>query len=452
MPDVTLDRPLPHNVEAERSVLGAVLLDNAAFIAFDAISPEDFYGLAHRCIAGKMVEMRAAGKVVDILTLDDELTRAGKLEAVGGTAYIAALGDGVPRISHVQHYARIVKADALLRGLINTCHDAMTRAFELEGQPQEIVDHAVRSIARLVQDGVPQEQEGMSYRKAADRLLSSFEKRDGVRIFTDIETLDEQTGGFRAGELILFTAETGTGKTLLAQQVRRRACRDGLHGLFASAEMRAEHLVARELATEADIPHWKMRQPESINLVERGALMVAASQECSRCRILDGELSVTRIRLAARQMKTGSGIALVVIDYDELVQAEGRDEFERQTNLVRDAKLLAVELACPVILISQLRKLLQGEDRRRPTLQRLYGSSSKAKHPQLVLYVDRPYVQDLVSDETEARICILKNRDGRLGALDVVFNVRTLRFQSPIQQAPVDAGPRDRQLPPKDRE
>ena len=151
-------------------------------------------------------------------------------------------------------------------------------------------------------------------------------------------------------------------------------------------------------------------------------------------------------------MKAGSGIALVVIDYDELVQAEGRDEFERQSNLVRDAKLLAVELACPVILISQLRKLLQGEDRKRPTLQRLYGSGSKAKHPHLVLYVDRPYVQDLTGDETAARICVLKNRDGRLGALDVIFNVHTLRFESPIQQVPVDAGPRDRQLPAGDRE
>ena len=129
-------------------------------------------------------------------------------------------------------------------------------------------------------------------------------------------------------------------------------------------------------------------------------------------------------------MKSRAGIDSVIVDYDELVEAPGEGEFEQQRNLVRSAKSLAMELKCPVILISQLRKSLQGEDRKRPNLQRLYGSGAKAKHSSIVIYLDREYVQELCGDETAARIVVVKNRDGKVGALDAFFNVKTLRFES----------------------
>jgi replicative DNA helicase len=129
-------------------------------------------------------------------------------------------------------------------------------------------------------------------------------------------------------------------------------------------------------------------------------------------------------------MKARTGLDLVIVDYDELVEAPGKDEFEQQRYIVRAGKSLAMELKCPVIVISQLRKSLQGEDRKRPTLQRLYGSGAKAKNSSIVIYVDRPFVQELCGDETEARIVVAKNRDGKVGAIDARFNVRTLRFES----------------------
>jgi replicative DNA helicase len=261
-------------------------------------------------------------------------------------------------------------------------------------------------------------------------LLQEFDSKEGVRIFTDIDELDRLTGGFRAGELVLFTAETGVGKTLLAQQTRRRSCRDGRHTLFCSGEMRAQHLISREIATEAGVEHWKMRRPERMPDADRSSLVEAASHECAQCRILDGELSMTRIRKVARQMKSQSGLDLIIVDYDELVEAPGETEFDQQRYIVRDGKSIAIALKIPVIVISQLRKSLQGEDRKRPTLQRLYGSGAKAKHSSIVLYVDRPYVQELAGDETEARIVIAKNRDGKVGAIDARFNVKTLRFES----------------------
>lgn len=122
-------------------------------------------------------------------------------------------------------------------------------------------------------------------------------------------------------------------------------------------------------------------------------------------------------------------LRLLVLDYDELIETDGKDEFEQQKNLIRGARSMAMELCVPVIVISQLRKALQGEDRKRPTLQRLYGSGAKPKHSSIVIYIDRPFVQELQGDETAARIVILKNRDGRLRALDVKFNLASLRFE-----------------------
>jgi replicative DNA helicase len=434
MTETILDRQLPHNLEAERALLGATILDNSAMMALDLLKRQDFFAAGHRCIVGRMEEMREAGKVVDLVTLHDLLENTGDLKTAGGSAYLSSLIDGVPRISNFMHYARIVKGTSALRCLIHACNSISAQAYQVGGRPEETLDLALHTISELAQEVSAGKQDGVTYREAARTLLERVgSKEQELRVYCDVEELDKVTGGFRPGELVLFTAETGVGKTLLAQQTRRRACRDGLHTLFASAEMSAEHLVARELATEAEVEHWKMRRQERITPDEMKALLRAASHECNRCRIVDGELSLSRIRLAARKLRAKEGIDAVIVDYDELVGADGKDEFEEQRNLVRGLKALAVELSIPVILISQLRKLLQGEDRRKPTLQRLYGSGSKAKHPHCIVYVDREYVRELCGDETAARIAVLKNRDGRIGSMDAYFNIRTLRFESVAQ-------------------
>jgi replicative DNA helicase len=226
----------------------------------------------------------------------------------------------------------------------------------------------------------------------------------------------------------ILTAETGSGKTLFAQQIRARACRDGFHSLFCSGEMFAAHLKRRELAAAANVPPLKMRHEDRLTPEDCRVLLEAAAHECKRCRILDGELEISRIRRAARRMKKLSGLDLIILDYDELIEAPGRTELEQQTNLVRKAKSIGMELHCPVILISQLRKPLSGEDATRPTLARIYGSGSKTKHASFVILADRPYVRELQGDEKEAQIFILKGRDSQTGRIKAVFNIRKLRF------------------------
>ncbi len=456
MTDVTLERKLPNNAEVERTVLAAVLTDSKALAVFDRLTPDDFFTNAHRVIARTMIEMRKAGKPVDVVTLDNEITRLGKTDEAGGGAYVGTLVDGFPEISNFMYYGKILKGDSLLRRLIYECDAIINQAFEASNTPEAILDRALTAISGLRVDAASTEQEGVSFKEVARRLLKRFdEKESELAICTGIEKLDEATGGFRPGELVVFVGSTGTGKTLLSQQTRRQACQDGHHVLFASGEMDAESLLARELASAAGVPHSKMRNKSSVLPDELKRLIKAASHQCDRCAILDGEISLRRIERAARQMKAGKGIDLLVIDYDELISVDGRDEFDAQKNLVRGTKSLAIELACPVILVSQLRKLLQGEESRRPTLARLYGSSAKAKHPHTVIYIERPFVEELCGDETEARICILKNRTGRVGELPCRFNIRTLRFESvpqPSEPPPAVAQDSHPALPKGDRD
>jgi replicative DNA helicase len=429
--NVDIERPLPHSREAEVGILGAILVGNTeAAPILDRLTSADFFLAQHRQVFAAIQKLHESRKPIDLLSVHETLMHSGDLEAAGGIAYVAQLGDGVPRVSSLEYYAQTVKAYAVRRTILYQFAALYEAGFATGESEDALLDRGIEALSEIARDRDADRDFGIPYRNAAATLLQEFDANEGVRIFTDIDELDRLTGGFRAGELVLFTAETGVGKTLLAQQTRRRSCREARHTLFCSGEMRASHLVSREIATQAGLEHWKMRRPERITPEEMRTLTEAAAHECQACRILDGELSMARIRRVARQMKAATGIDLVIVDYDELVEAPGKDEFEQQRYIVRAGKSLAMELGIPVIVISQLRKSLQGEDRKKPTLQRLYGSGAKAKHSSIVIYVDRPFVQELSGDETEARIVIAKNRDGKVGAIEARFNVKTLRFES----------------------
>lgn len=247
-----------------------------------------------------------------------------------------------------------------------------------------------------------------------------------------IDRLDQWTAGFRPGELVIITAETGSGKTLLAQQTRGRACRDGYKSLFCSGEMWARHLLRRELAAAAHVEPIKMRRDDLLTSEDMQALIEAAAHQCRKCRILDGELEITRIRRVARGLKARTGLDLLILDYDELIEAPGRDENEQLRRLVRMAKSIGMELNCAVILISQLRKEYgqsEKSDTRPPSLSRLYGSGAKIKHAGIVIYADRKWEETLEGVQKEAVLWVLKNRDGRTGPIPARFDIRSLRFE-----------------------
>lgn len=424
-----IERPLPQSLELEKAVLGAILAGHRQRgELLDTIRPEDFFHSQHVTLFSVMLGLHGEGIQPDLLAVHDALLRSGQTEAVGGSAYLSSISDGIPLAGDMMHAARRLRQMAVYRQAIHAAHSIEELAFEQAESPVKFLDGAIERLSRLARDMESAQDDGLTHFDAASRALMELDENSGPKIYTDVDQLDRIIGGFRPGELVIITAETGSGKTLLAQQTRARACRDGFHSLFCSGEMLAPHLKRRELAAAAGVAPVKMRREDLLTSEDRRALIEAAAHECKRCRILDGELELSRIRRAARKMKKLSGLDCLILDYDELIEAPGKDEFDQQRNLVRAAKSLGLELRCAVILISQLRKPLSGEDAAKPTLQRVYGSGSKTKHASIVILADRQYVRELQGDETEAQIFILKNRDGRTGRVKATFNIRKLRF------------------------
>jgi replicative DNA helicase len=424
-------------VEAERAVLGSIMLNNSAMEEASVLRDLDFSQENHRAIFRTMTDMFEAGEPIDIVSLPEKMN--GNLKEVGGIAYLAQLSSGIPRSSHINNYVRIVRSKAVLRRVIEISDLAQSLAFE-GGDEEAIADETAKGLLQLISDYADKARLGEVSKKLKVSAIKQLEgKKNFLRVNTGITELDKLTGGFRAGELIVITAsETGSGKTLLAQQIRTHACRDGLHGIYFSGEMPGEQLVSREMASEAGIPHWKMRRPENLTKEEYKALVENAMRDCEVCRIVDGELSLRGIKTACRSMKADNRLSWAVVDYDELVDAPGRDEISQQRTVIREAKRLAMQMEIPLIVISGIRKPMDSKDAGKPMLSRIYGTGAKSKHSSFVLFVDRKYVRELKGSESDASIFILKSRDGRVGKIPAKFNLNTLRFEDAEPEKPKD--------------
>ena len=428
--EIEIERPLPQDAEMEKALLGAVLAGHKQSVeVLDLLRPNDFFFRPHAIVAKTILELNEEGIKPDLLSVHDTLSVAGELECAGGIGYVADLLDAKALSPDLLYVLRGLRRMAAFRQAVHLAENIRNLALEQGGTVEDLLDSAVEKFGTLAREIETTDDDGATYFDSASEALAVARQGARLKIYTDIEMLDQWTGGFREQELVVLTAETGTGKSLLAAQIRARACRDGYHALFCSGEMSKAHLASRELASVSGVQPIKMRRDDLLTKDDFEVLVGAAAHQCKNCRILDGELSLLRIRRAARKMKGRTGLDLVILDYDELIEAEGKTEFEQQRVIARAAKSLARELACVVILISQLRKTTAGEDAGKPTLQRLYGNAAKQKFASFIILADRPYVRELQGDEKEAELQLLKSRDGKTGRIKATFNIRSLRFE-----------------------
>jgi replicative DNA helicase len=425
-------------LEAERALLGSVLLDNSALdLALNILNKNHFYSEAHRITFEKMVTISAKRRTIDLVTLSEELAKDGQIERAGGVAYLAALTDGVPVGTSVavSEYSRIIREKASIRAVINSSNNLISRCLEDADDPNALIDAAIQALEGIRIDQNLETSIGLTEQESLAQMVCEMDKDDGQRMFTGIPSLDHWTGGFRAGELVIVTGgQSGVGKTLFARQIAKHTCHLKLHGVFVSCEMLAPHLSMREVSSQTGIPMYRLRNPDQLSAEERSRILALSA--CRECRIIDSKFQIEEIHRSFRMVSKIRRIDWVVLDYDELLEALGsKSELEKQILVAAWAKRVATEFRCPVLLISQLRKSQGKEDGQVPTLAQLYGSGAKVKHASYVIYVERRYVQTGRGNETDACIRILKNRDGRIGKIDAYFDIPHMRFHEVEKEA-----------------
>ena len=443
MAQAAAERTLPHNLEAERSVLGAILLHNDAFnLAAEVIDSRDFFRDAHRRIFDKMVKLSERGDAIDLVTLKDELARSGEIEEVGGPSYIAALVDGVPRSTNVEHYARIIKEKATLRSLIFSANKILATAYEAEEDADVILDQAEHAIFAIADDKV---RDGfVSLRDLAQGSLETIEKLHARKeLVTGVPTgftdLDELTSGLQASDLIIVAGRPSMGKTSLvlnmAQHVGTKT--NMTVGLF-SLEMSKEQLFLRMLTGEARIDAHRLRGG-FMGERDWGRLAQAIGTLSDAKIFIDDSpsIGVLEMRAKCRRLKSEHGLHLVIVDYIQLMQGRGR--FENRTlevaSISRSLKGLAKELSVPIVVLSQLSRAPESRSDHRPQLSDLRESGALEQDADVVMFIFR---EDLYADKNAppadtqgvAELIIGKQRNGPVGVVKLAFIREFTRFEN----------------------
>jgi replicative DNA helicase len=447
-PDLQLERGMPASLDAERSILGAILLDNLAYNeAAESLKSDDFSLDSHRRIFARMIELMETGRPIDIITLTEELSKKREVESVGGVAYLSSLTEGLPRRPSIEQYVKIVKDKALLRGLIHACTNAIARASEQAEDATDIIDAAESAIFQIAENKL-----GQGFLGITDIVKQSFGSIDklyerGQRITgleTHYEKLDEMTSGFQASDLVIIAARPSMGKTAFAINIAENAAvRDKkVVGVF-SLEMSREALLLRLLCSQSRVDSHKLRTG-FLGRDDYGKLVQGMAALADAPIFIDDSpgISITEMRAKARRLMQSQGrLDLIVVDYLQLVSGGGAKRYENRTQEVssvsRGLKALAKELRCPVVALSQLSRAPEsrGKGEQRPQLSDLRESGSIEQDADVVAFIFREeyyYRKDEVPPELEgvAEIIIAKQRNGPTGSLKLAFIKNSTRFEN----------------------
>ena len=452
VPDLSLDAGLPANIDAEKTILGAILLDNAAHSeAAERLEADDFSLDSHRRIFQRMTELMNEQRAVDIVTLANELSRYKEIESVGGVAYLASLTEGLPIRPVIEDYIRIVKDKSLLRRLMLICSAAIARAADQSETALEVLGAAETALLEVGEKGI------VSGLQPLDEIVSgSFgsidnlykQSREVTGLATEFTELDRMTSGLQRGDLIIIAARPSMGKTALAINIAENAAikSKAIVAVF-SLEMSKESLLRRMLASQAWVDQRKL-QTGFLGREDQEKLQNALEQLIESRMFIDDTagISLAEMRAKARRLKqTAGSLDLVVVDYLQLMSATlpsaGGKRYENRTQEVsaisRGLKALAKELHVPVVALSQLSRASErrGDDKR-PMLSDLRESGSIEQDADVVAFIHREsyYNRDeemSESDRAKSEIILAKQRNGPTGTVHLNFISRFTRFDNP---------------------
>ena len=451
IPDLTLDTGLPANVEAEKTILGAILLDNSAHSeAAEKLQDDDFSLDSHRRIFLRMSQLMDEQRAVDIVTLSHELSRFKEIESVGGVAYLASLTEGLPRRPVIEEYIRIVKDKSLLRKLMGICSMAIARAADQSESAIGVLDETEGKLLEVTQKSI-----SGGFQSLDQIVQNSFgsidnlykQSREVTGLATDFTDLDRMTSGLQKDELIIIAARPSMGKTAFAINIAQNAAvnHNAIVAVF-SLEMSKESLLRRMLASEAWVDQRKL-QTGFLGREDQVKLQNALGQLVESRLFIDDTagISLAEMRAKARRLKqTQGGLDLIMVDYLQLMSAtvpsSGKKNYENRTQEVsaisRGLKALAKELHVPVVALSQLSRASErrGDDKR-PMLSDLRESGSIEQDADVVAFIHREAYYNRTEEMSEAdraksEIIIAKQRNGPTDTVYLNFVSKYTRFDN----------------------
>jgi replicative DNA helicase len=439
-----LERVPPQNLEAERSVLGGILLENQAMPnVMEILQEEDFYRDAHRKIFQAMADLSERHNPVDLITLTEEVNRKGSLQDVGGAVYLASLADEVPTAANILYYAKIVKEKSVLRQLIEAATEVARQGYE---EPDDAVAFLDRAEQTILEISRRQQRQGfVSLRSVLQETFQSIEQlydRQGMLsgVGTGFADFDHKTSGLQRSDLVILAGRPSMGKTALALNIARNvAVKDNIPVAVFSLEMSREQLATRLLCAEANIDASKLRS----GYIKKSDFpkLTKAADVLSRAPIFIDDspvMHVREMRGKARQMKLEHRIELLIVDYLQLMQGSGKVENRVQeiSEISRCLKQLAKELNIPILALSQLNRGVENRPDKRPMLADLRESGAIEQDADLIAFIYREefYFRDKPECRGKAELIIGKQRNGPVGTVDLIFVPEHTLFHDAIRE------------------
>jgi replicative DNA helicase len=448
--DPWLQKVPPQNIEAEQSILSAILIDNNTLPeVLEILSEKDFYREVHQKIFAAMVDLFERSEPADLITVTNILKEQGQLESVGGATYLSELVDTIPMATNAAHYAKIIHEKATLRRLIERAASITSRCFEDRGDMEDILDFAERSIFEISEDKVKP-----AFHSLADILTDTYkaveQAYENKVLVTGVPTgyheLDQLTSGFQPGDLVIIAGRPSMGKTALALNITQSAtAATGIPSAIFSLEMSKEQLSLRLLSSEARVDSSKMRggflKESDLARINRAAgtlydLPVFIDDSAA--------ISALEIRAKARRMKMEKGLGFIIIDYLQLMR--GRASAERRdleiSEISRSLKALAKELHIPVVALSQLNRKVEDRTNKRPILSDLRESGAIEQDADVIMFIYRDEVYNTEPDNPNrgiAEVHVAKQRNGPIGTVKLTFLEYCTRFEdhAPETETPV---------------
>ena len=434
-----LDRMPPQNIEAEQSVLGAVLIEQSSIAKIsDLLNPEDFYREAHRLIYRAVLGLFERSEAIDFITVVDILRRENTLEQAGGIAYITSLANGVPTAANITFHAKIVQEKSLLRRLIAAATDIASMGYAESEEVDRVLDSAEQKILEVATRKASQD-----FQPIKEIIFSTLDKIDEMHkakggitgISTGFTNLDKLTGGFQRSDLILIAARPSMGKTAFVLNVAQHmATRDRKSVVIFSLEMPKEQLAMRMMCAEGLIDSQHLRTGAMSN-DEWSKLVDASDRLSGSTMFIDDTANVTAIELRnkARRISKEHGLDCIIIDYLQLMDGGAHSRIDNRqqqiSDISRSLKGLARELRVPVIALSQLSRGPESRTNRRPMLSDLRESGSLEQDADLVAFL---YRDDYYNPESEKKniteLLIAKNRNGPTETVELYFHKNFTRF------------------------